>query len=116
MSIVCIFFFFFGGGGARDESLEKNVGKGENAGYQHFLLFLTFFSPFLLALIFGYTKMELFDKRITISQTTNFILVHIQSSQQPKYDTNVEICLAKKKMSEQCGKRKNDGYQALMPW
>ena len=41
--------------------------------------------------------MELFDKRITISQTTNFILVHIQSSQQPNYDTNVEICLAKKK-------------------
>ena len=73
--------------------LENIVGKGGNAGKQHFLLFPTMFSTypktnynFLVTFMLSSTnafklywsKVLLFGKELTISQTTNFRLIQTE--------------------------------------
>ena len=48
----------------KEESVENIVGKEENAGNQHFLLFPQCFLPFP-------KQISIFDTHLTLSQTTN---------------------------------------------
>ena len=67
---------------------ENIVGKGENAGHQHFLLFPQCFQK-------GDKSIK--EMCLTLYQTTIFRLVQIQSTcrQQNKCDCKIEICFGK---------------------
>ena len=90
----------------------KNImGKGENAGYQHFLL-----NVFKMILPKGRSKSGLWGKGLTLSQTTNFSLFQIKRVCRRQFWIWWKWQKVIQMVRKHWGKRRNCSLRAISPF